>query len=268
MTRFAAHRGGAGLWPENSLLAFRHALALESDLVEFDLHLAADGAPVVIHDPTLDRTTDTTGPVASRSAAEVGRARLKGPDGALTDERVPTLEEVLALVAPSRTGLLVEVKGPVAGSGVRYERRGGRATPVPAARYEGLEERLVATLRRTKLLARSTIMAFNPDVVAVIRALVPGQRTALLVSARHVRQADARPEDAIDWAAAAGATDAGLEYTLVNETVVRAARAAGLLLGVWTVNEERAMRRLVDLGVDVLTSDRPDVAKRVLGRAP
>ena len=144
MTRFAAHRGGAALWPENSLLAFRQALALESDLVEFDVHQTADGALVVIHDPTLDRTTDTTGPVAARSVAEVGRARLKGPDGALTDERVPTLEDVLALVAPSRTGLLVEVKGPVAGFGVRYERRGRRSTAVPGARYEGLEARLVA----------------------------------------------------------------------------------------------------------------------------
>jgi glycerophosphoryl diester phosphodiesterase len=268
MTRFAAHRGGAALWPENSLLAFRQALALESDLVEFDVHQTADGGLVVIHDPTLDRTTDTTGPVAARSAAEVGRARLKGPDGALTDERVPTLEDVLALVAPSRTGLLVEVKGPGAGFGVRYERRGRRSTAVPGARYEGLEKRLVASLRRAGLLARSTIMAFNPDVVTAIRALVPGQRTALLVAARHVRQAGARPENAVDWASAAGATDAGLQYTLVNEAVVKTARAAGLLLGVWTVNAERAMRRLVELGVDVLTSDRPDVARRVLGRAP
>ena len=67
---------------------------------------------------------------------------------------------------------------------------------------------------------------------------------------------------------AAGATDAGLQYTLVDAAVVSAAGAAGLLLGVWTVNQERAIRRLVELGVDVLTSARPDVAKRVLARAP
>src|SRR5207245_4539817 len=81
-------------------------------------------------------------------------------------------------------------------------------------------------------------------------------------------QAGARPENAVDWASAAGATDAGLQYTLVNDAVVKAARAAGLLLGVWTVNAEPAMRRLVELGVDVLTSDRPDVARRGRGRAP
>jgi glycerophosphoryl diester phosphodiesterase len=264
VTRLAAHRGGAALWPENSLLAFRQALALDCDLVEFDVHLTSDGALAVIHDPTLDRTTDATGPVATRTAAELGHARLRGPDGMLTDERVPMLEEVLALVGPSRTGFLVEVKGPAAGVGVRYARRGGRAAAVPGPRYEGLEERLVASLRRAGLLSRSTIMAFNPDVVAAIRALVPDQRTALLVSSHHVGQAHARPEDAVAWAVAAGATDAGLQYTLVDAAVADAARAAGLLLGVWTVNQERAMRRLVGLGVDVLTSDRPDVAKRVL----
>jgi glycerophosphoryl diester phosphodiesterase len=267
-TRFAAHRGGAALWPENSLLAFRQALALDSDLIEFDVHQTADGGLAVIHDPTLDRTTDATGPVAARTAAELRQARLRGPDRALTDERVPMLEEVLALVASSRTGLLVEVKGPVAGVGVRYERRGGRAAAVPGPRYAGLEERLVASLRRAGLLSRSTIMAFNPDVVPAIRALVPDQRTALLVSAHQVGQAGARPEDAVAWAVAAGATDAGLQYTLVDAAVVKAARAAGLRLGVWTVNRESAMRRLVELGVDVLTSDRPDLAKRVLGRAP
>jgi glycerophosphoryl diester phosphodiesterase len=253
---------------ENSLLAFRNALALDSDLIELDVHLAADGALAVIHDPTLDRTTDAHGPVALRTAAELGRTRLRGPAGPLTDEPVPLLEDVLALVAPSRTGLLVEVKGPVAGVGVRYERRHGRAVALPGPRYEGLEERLIASLRRGGMLARAIIMAFNPDVVAAVRALVPGQRTTLLVSAHHVAQAHARPEDALDWAAAAGATDAGLQYTLVDEAVVKAAHAAGLSLGVWTVNSERAMRRLVELGVDVLTTDRPDVARRVLGRAP
>src|SRR2546426_7197713 len=77
-------------------------------------------------------------------------------------------------------------------------------------------------------------------------------------------QADARPTDALDWAVAAGATDAGLQYTLVNEAVVTAARAAGLLLGVWTVNAERAMRRLLELGGGVVTTGRPHLGQRGL----
>src|SRR3989442_8301808 len=107
-------------------------------------------------------------------------------------------------------------------------------------------------------------MAFNPDGVAAVRALVPGQRTTLLVSAHHIGQADARPVDALDWAVAAGATGAGLQYTLVDEAVVTAARAAGLPLGVRTVNAARAMRPRLVLGGGVLTTAPPHLATRVL----
>jgi glycerophosphoryl diester phosphodiesterase len=115
--RCAAHRGGAALWPENSLLAFRNAIALGCDLLELDVHRTADGELAVIHDPTLDRTADGAGTVAALTAAELRRVRLRGPDGTLTDERGPLLDDVLALAAPSRVGLLVEVKGPAAGFG-------------------------------------------------------------------------------------------------------------------------------------------------------
>src|SRR5262245_40681936 len=110
--RIAAHRGGARLWAENSLLAFRNAIALGCDLVEFDVHLAADGGVVVVHDATLERTTDGEGAVAACTTADLRRWRLRGPDGRLTDERLPMLDDVLRVAAASRTPLLVEVKGP------------------------------------------------------------------------------------------------------------------------------------------------------------
>ena len=69
VTLLAAHRGGALLWPENSLLAFRNSVALGADFIEFDVHLSKDGELVVIHDPTLDRTTSGSGPVKGRTAA-------------------------------------------------------------------------------------------------------------------------------------------------------------------------------------------------------
>src|SRR6266508_5664464 len=73
---FAAHRGGSLLWPENSLLAFRHAAALGADYLELDVHLSKDAQVVVIHDPTLDRTTTGTGPVRERALAELKALRL------------------------------------------------------------------------------------------------------------------------------------------------------------------------------------------------
>ena len=247
MTRIAAHRGGAALWPENSLLAFANAIALGSDLLEFDVHLTADGAVAVIHDATVERTTDGRGAVASMTTADLRRLRLKGPDGTLTAEHLPTLDAVLGEAAAAPVALLVEVKGP---------RRG--------ARYDGLEEKILAALSSAGMLARATIMAFDPEVIARVRTLAPRARTTLLVARGVVERAGALPEQTIDWAVAAGVTDVGLEHTLVDERVVAAARAAKLGLGVWTVNDEPTIRRMLALGVDVLTTDRPDLAKRLL----
>ena len=266
MTRIAAHRGGAQLWPENSLRAFRESLALGVDLLELDVHLTADGEVVVIHDATLDRTTDGRGAVGERTAAELAAVRLRDPAGAPSDERLPTLDEVLAVVAPSHAGLLVEVKGPMAGVNVVYERGecDARITAGPA--YAGVVAKTLARLRKASMLGRANVMGFSPDVVTETRALDPGVPTTFLVAAAHVRHVDARPEAPVGWAARLGATDLGIQHTLASRDLMTAARAAGLRVGVWTVNDEESMRRVVDVGVDVLTTDRPDLACRVLGR--
>src|SRR2546426_10149845 len=91
MTRLAAHRGGARLWPENSLRAFRESLALGADLVELDVHLTADGALAVIHDATLRRTTDRLGPRRPRTGPGPPRPRPRGPHPRLTAEPAPVL---------------------------------------------------------------------------------------------------------------------------------------------------------------------------------
>ena len=248
MTRIAAHRGGAALWHENSLLAFRSAIVLGSDLLEMDVHLTRDGAVAVIHDATLERTTNGTGPVASLTEAELGRLRLRGRDGTLTDEPVPMFDDVLALAlaAPRPVGLLVEVKEAADG-----------------ARYDGIEERVLAALGRTGLQAQATVMGFNRDVIVRVRELAPRTRTGLLIERAAVERAGARSEQTVEWATTARATDLGLEYTLADERVVVAARAAGIALGVWTVNEAASIRAMLALGVDIVTSDRPDLAQRI-----
>jgi glycerophosphoryl diester phosphodiesterase len=235
------------------------------DLVELDVHPTADGNLAVIHDRTLERTTNGVGPVAAHTAAALRALRLRGPDGALTDEGVPMLGEVLAAVAPSRVGLLVEIKDPE--SGPRYARRDSAVTALPIARYGGLAERVLEALAAAGLSERATIMAFNPAVITAAQAAA-GRRTCLLVGRADLRCADARPEETVAWARAAGATDLGLDHTLVDGATVGAAHAAGLALGVWTVNDESEMTRLIDLGVDVITTDRPDLARRRLGATP
>src|SRR4029450_4232444 len=85
----AAHRGGAQLWAENGLTAFRNALTLGADYLELDTHVTGDGEVVVIHDPTLDRTTTGRGAVSSARLADLGAVRLKARDGSVTGDAVP-----------------------------------------------------------------------------------------------------------------------------------------------------------------------------------
>ncbi len=265
-TLFAAHRGGSRVWAENSLTAFRNALALGAPLLELDVHLTRDGRLAVIHDAAVTRTTDGTGPVSDLTMTELSALHLKGPDGRLTDDVVAELDDVLALVAPTRAGLLVEVKGPAVA--VHYERRGDTVRAIEGPRYEGLEEGLLGTLHRRGMSERAAIIAFNPGVLRRVHELAPPQRTTLLVAQGHVAMAGAAPADVVGWAVAAGAVDVGLQHTLADEDVVRRAHGAGLSIGVWVVDDEAGMRRFAALGVDAITTDRPDVARRVLGGLP
>ncbi len=245
----AAHRGGAGLWPENSLLGFQSSLGLGVDVLEFDLHLTADGEVVVIHDPTLERTTTGTGAVRGARLGDLRALRLRARDGSVTGEAVPTLAEVLALAAGNRVEVMPEIKaGP--------ER----------TRYEGVEEKALALLRSRGMLARATVQAFDPATLERVRALEPAVRTMLLVGRGRVEQERVQPSAAVGWARETGATDLGMDHRLIDVGVVRAAREAGIRLSAWTVNEDADLRRMIDVGVDVIMTDYPDRAKRLLGR--
>jgi glycerophosphoryl diester phosphodiesterase len=260
-----AHRGGAARWPENSREAFEGAIALGARFLELDVHLTADGHVAVIHDPTLDRTTTGTGPVASRTAPELRALRLKRRDGTLTEGGVPMLDDVLALAAPTRVALLVEIKTP--GPAVTYARVGDAVRATPGPRYPGLERTILALLAAAGVAERTMVMAFNPAVLAEVRAVSPHQPTTLLVDRHHVEGAGARGADAVGWAVEAGASFLGLHYALCDEHVVAAARAAGIALGVFTVNDEADIRRLAALGVDVIITDRPDLVAKMEAEA-
>jgi glycerophosphoryl diester phosphodiesterase len=247
--RVAAHRGGALLWPENSLLAFRNALALGADLLEIDVHLTADGEVVVIHDPTLERTTTGRGAVREQRLADLASLRLRARDGTVTGERVPSLGEVLDLLAPSRAELLLEVK---VDDGKR--------------RYAGIEEKLLAALRQRGLAGRTFVMAFEAPTIARIRQLDPDIRTVLLVARGQLERSRTTADEVVRWAGDVKATALGIDHRAVDAQVVAAARRAGLMLATWTVNAEADIRHVIGLGVDIVISDRPDLALRLGGR--
>lgn len=244
---FAAHRGGAALWPENSLLAFGNALALGVDYLELDVHLSRDGEVMVIHDATLERTTTGSGTVRERTAAELGALRLKDGGGAVTAESVPTLDQVVALAAAGKRQMLLEIK-----------------TDEQRRRYPGIEEKVFAVLDRHRFTPFAIVMSFEGETWRRLRQLRPETRTGALYSPRMLPASEIERE--LQSLRQAGVGFVGLDQRLVSADVTRQARLAGLTLGVWTVNEREAIGRFVGHGVGIVITDRPDLAKAALGR--
>jgi glycerophosphoryl diester phosphodiesterase len=235
-----AHRGGAALAPENTLLAIEVGLAAGVDGIEFDVRLSRDGVPVLMHDPTLDRTTDATGPVEERTAAE-----LACVDAGFRFERdaafpfrgrglgVPSLREVFDRYP--RTPLLIELKS---------------ADP-------RLALAVVGEIHAAGAAGHVTVGSFQKGALEAVRALDPLIRTGADmddvragldgVRARRRFEAFQVPE-----------VYAGMR--IVTPEFVARAHGAGVSVIVWTVNHEADMRRLLDWGVDGLITDRPDIA--------
>lgn len=232
-----AHRGGAGLAPENTLAAFRNALALGVDVLEMDLHVSADGEIVVIHDPTLERTTNGRGFVQATPLAELQRldsgawfsARFAG-------ERIPTLREVLGMVrvaGDSRVRLNLETK---------YDTRG----PAPPAEFEA---RVVQVLREAGWLGRAIIQSFHYASLARVKALEPTLPTAAL-------RLPANPApDPVAVVRAARADIYSPNFQVITRETIEALHQAGIPVVLWTVNDPAAMERLLDAGVGTLRGD-------------
>lgn len=238
-----AHRGGALLWPENSLTAFRGAIGLGVDLVELDVHLSRDGEVVVVHDGTLERTTGGRGPVRAHAWPELALLTVKGTAG----EGLPRLGDVLALLRGAGVGLLLEIK-----------------TGPDGERYPGIEERCLALVESAGLTPRTTVMAFEWAIVERLRRLAPAIRLTGLLSERGAARMGGVAA-AAERARALGANDLGIERTLLGPEAVAAARASGLSIGVWTVNDPDELGRALASGVDYVTTDRPDLALRLRG---
>jgi glycerophosphoryl diester phosphodiesterase len=238
--RIFAHRGGAGLWPENSLTAFHRVAALQVHGVEFDVHMTRDGEVVVIHDPVLDRMTDAVGPVGERTLAELREVRLRD-----AVESVPTLDEVLSFLAETELGLRLEIK-----------------TGTHGRRYVGLEDKVLHALNRFDLLARTTIIAFDWQVLAAVRNLSP--RAAVggnldlkgLVRMRGWQRVLARLR-------AHGIGELSADHHLFRPVSTEKFLREGVRVSVWTVNKEKDLARWLKSTVDSVTTDRPDLALRV-----
>lgn len=235
-----AHRGASADAPENTLPAFEAALAAGADALELDVHMAADGALVVIHDPALGRTTNGQGLVGVYTLADLRRLDAGAWFGpAFAGTSVPTLGEVVAL-ARGCARLFVEIKG---GSDF----------------YPGIEVAVIRCLKEGGVLREAVVMSFDHPALLAVRSAAPEVETAALL--------EGRPVDPVGVAAAARAGGLALEHQLITARERALTAAAGLWLYAWTVDEEAQTRRLVDLGVDGIITNQPGHLQRLLGES-
>ena len=226
ITAHAACRGHA---PENTLAGIRAAITLGADAIEIDLHLTRDGVPVLIHDETVDRTTDGTGKIA---ALTLRQARTLD---AGAGERIPTLREVLDEVAGCAL-MVLEIKPP------------------------GIEQEVLAVVRRAKALDWCAVHSFRPRVVERVRTLEPRMPCSLLTGGEGARD----QKKLFALALSLGAQGVAVHHEAVTPALVRAAHLRELHCSTWTVNARADVRRMAAAGADAITSDYPDRVRRWL----
>ncbi len=234
-----AHRGASFDAPENTLTAFRLGMEQGADGIELDVRLTADGELAVFHDDNLDRTTDGTGPVSAHTLWELqqfdaGRWKAERFEG----EGIPTLDEVFEALP----GVLVNVE-----------------LKSHSVRADGLEEKVLACIRRHGAAGNILISSFNPLALARMRALDPALPLAMVFGpdlSLPLRRAWLRQL----------ARPAALHphHTMVTPHHMAWAQGHGLRVNAWTVDDPAEMRRLIALDVDGMFTNVPAVLRDIL----
>ncbi len=247
-----AHRGGQYIFPENTLAAFKGAAELGVDALEMDVHRTADGVPVVIHDETVDRTTDGTGRVDQLTLTELKRLDAgyrfapPGRDGEHpfrgTGVDIPTLREVFE--ALPHLPMIVEVK----------------------ENDPELADAVIALIREFDRADRTMPASFHHDLLVRFRTVCPDAVT-------HASEREVVRFVVAAWFGLEGLIDPAYEAIMVpprkgilpvaSRRVLRAARKRNLFTAVWSVEDPAEMRLLAARGVDALTTGRPDLAVEV-----
>lgn len=238
MTLIYGHRGARGEAPENTLASFQRCLEHGVTRCELDLHLSADGELMVIHDPTLKRTTGQRGKVAERSAAELEQldARSGGPDWPQACQ-IPRLRTLFEHCSFEHWQLEVKSASKV--------------------RARLIVEAIAKLTREFGLSHKVTVTSSSRTVLSALQTLAPQLARGLV--AEHGWLEPLKVAQRYQCSLLA------LNWPLCSPERLHKAQAQGLHVSVWTVNEPALMRRLADLGVDSLITDFPGLASATLG---
>ena len=238
MTKNFAHRGFSGKYPENTMLAFRKAVEEGVDGIELDVQLTKDGEVVIIHDETIDRTTDGKGLVVSYTYDELRKFdasfKFRGQCGF---NPIPTLREYFELVKDKNLITNIELK-----TGLNE--------------YFGIEEKVWKLIEEYRLEDRVLISSFNHYSVLRMKSIAPNLKYGLLTET---------------WIINAGkyTEDVGVEcyhphfFSMTAENV-KELKEHNIEINVYTVNEEKDIRDMIEKGIDIVIGNYPDLTKKIL----
>lgn len=242
MVQIFAHRGFSGYYPENTMLAFQKvAEETVADGIELDIQLTKDGEIVIMHDEMLDRTTNGSGWLKDHTLEELKMLSVGvNVKGFFPRQTIPTLREYFTWLKTTKLITNIELK-------------------TSYFEYEGIEEKLIAMVKEFGLEDQIWYSSFNHYTVARIKKLMPEAKCGLLT--------DTWLMNIGEYAASQGAASVNARtYFCAKEGVAADLHAHTIALQAWTPNDAEMMQELVDAGVDVLITNYPDIAAKVLGR--
>ena len=241
------HRGASAVSPENTMAAFREAIAVGSDGIEFDVRLTRDRVPVVIHDNSLHRTAGLSQRIADLTWAElksidVGSwfARKKNlPSGSFANETVPTLRELFTLFESNHLTLCLEMKCD------------------SVEEYTPLAQACSRLINEYGFKDRVIVECFKLAALAVVKQLDAGIKTATLFEPSLSTPAVLSDRKIIEQATAVGASYLALHYRLARQSLVEKAKLAGLRVALWTVDDPTWIERARVMGIEALITNDP-----------
>lgn len=241
------HRGASAVAPENTMAAFRAAIAAGADGIEFDVRLTRDSIPVVIHDSTLRRTGGRSEHIADLTWSELEQidvgswfaSKKKLPPGSFTDQTVPSLEDLLTLYASNDALLYLEMKCD------------------SSTEYAPLAEACCKLIQEYSMKERVIIECFQLAALKVVSEIDPQIKTAALFEPALTKPSVLSDQRILDQAMAVGASELALHYRLARKRLVQKAKAAGLRVVVWTVDDPAWIERAQAIGVDALITNDP-----------
>jgi glycerophosphoryl diester phosphodiesterase len=232
-----AHRGASGYMPENTFASFDHALRLGADMIEMDVHPTRDGHLVVMHDETVDRTTDGHGRISSMDLLEVEKLNAAAKSAGGRMERIPTFSDVLDRYT-GRIPMMVEVKH---GSSI----------------YPGVERKVLEELKKHDALEQVELISFDFECLLIIKRESQSVKTGFIFMGNMASFAEmvVHKVDALH----------GM-WSFVSQAQVGHAKSLGFPVYLWTVNSEADIAEALRLGADGIVSNYPDRVLNALGR--